>query len=170
MSITSDSVSQELGLLRQVASNIEIKPHKTGPVNHDHLRAYGFARARIAPAGVIGLRLAAASAFEDLAETMFSRDPATERGTSLHEYQRELFGQIIGTFSGQGHAVIQADQARLLANKMSGWVTSRVATRLIFVACVISPWPSPECKFSKHLFASKPNGSRNFAFGTLENS
>lgn len=141
--MTAASHSTELGFLRQIVRNLAQRDHQLGPLSQVSLTASGLARGKIAPAGLVGILPAGISALEKLTDLIFASSPNIERGTNYSSFQEELFSLILSTFLGRDASGIESTDLLDLRQKLNEWFLARAARRLVFVPCMISPWPSP---------------------------
>ena len=137
-----EKFSREVGLLRVVVANLV---QKTQPLHSDYV-AYvhahnlpmpstdGITKTEILPTGH--------KAFGELADCLVERLPPMERGTVHANILNELFTHV-EKFFGRDPNSINADDARLLAERFNDWFEQSAGPRRVFVPCVLTPWAAP---------------------------
>ena len=90
--------------LRAVVAALELEPHQPSPITTNGPSS-DFIRARLAPPGMIGVRVRAAEAWQNLVRGLFDADVRYQRGITFKEFQDETFeaqlGQILRDRAGQ---------------------------------------------------------------------
>ena len=136
------ALTQEVGLLRILARNLERIPIPVDPRAAAFWRAQGIK----APPGDAGwkttIRPAGHDAFNQLSECLVAHFPTIERGMNFGNLQSELFTKL-EAYVGRDPASIESADAQELLDHLNEWFKDHASMRKVFVPCVLTPWAAP---------------------------
>lgn len=133
------STPSQIGLLQRIVNNLRLAPLKQGPFNLDELQALGLLRGKIGPSGVVGIRIEASEALNDLADAIFS-DTVYQRGTTFAAIVQKLSDTVIVNYADKVGSTITGSDVAFLRNQIADWFRDQTAEREFYVPCFISPW------------------------------
>jgi hypothetical protein len=139
------------------------------------LRSLGLIRARIGPAGIIGIRSEAAAAVSEIAESIFD-DPRYQRGATFEAVLNELFDVIVSAFGDKPN--IEPADVTFIETKISDWLREQIAVHEFYIPCFVSAWPAPSFsigpvrfthvqEFSEAMKAQTPAAIFDLTFGDV---
>ncbi|MDG9696354.1 hypothetical protein QC281_40640, partial [Streptomyces sp. DH17] len=102
-----------------------------------------FSKAKIGPAGTIGIKKAAGAALSDLAGEIFDKSPQYQRGSTFKDLLDELSDIIIANFFEKRTTIPTAADAAFVESKIDQWFQAKIATHELYIPCSLSPWPAP---------------------------
>jgi len=130
-------------LLRHIVANLHVEPLRMGLITQEQLDQSPFARARLTPAGNIGILRAGGEALSDLADTIFRGTPEYLRGCTFEELSDELFGVLIQNFRGRSGPEITAADVTFVESSLEDWFKTKSASHHLYVPCILTPRPAP---------------------------
>lgn len=133
----------KLEFLRHIVANLHVEPLKMGPITQQQLDQSPFARARLTPAGNIGILRAGGEALSNLADTIFQGAPEYLRGCTFQELSDELFGLLIQNFQGRKGPEITAADVTFVESGIQNWFKSKSGSHHLYVPCILTPRPAP---------------------------
>lgn len=137
-----ESLAQEIGLLRTLASHLERRPLPLEKVTQELMHREGLGRVREKAGGIISIRMPGHHAFTELTECLLDRLPAMERGTLYADIQIELFN-FIEDYVGREPSTLKSKDAEALVTHFEKWFSDKTSPRRVFVPCVISRTREP---------------------------
>ncbi len=131
------SLTQEIDLLRTLASHLERRPLLFEKITQELLRREGLGHVREKRDGVIAIRAPGHLAFPKLVDCLIDRLPGMARGTIYTDVQTELFN-FIENYVGREASTVGNEDAKNLIAHFGRWFSDKALSRRVFVPCVIS--------------------------------
>ena len=136
------SLSQEIGLLRSLASHLERKLLSFDMVTKELIRTKGLGHVREEAGGIISIRQPGHHAFTELTACLLDRFPSVERGATYTDIQTELFN-FIENLVGREPSNVGKKDADALVTHFEKWFANNSSTWRVFVPCLISRTSEP---------------------------
>jgi hypothetical protein len=137
-----ESLAQEIGLLRTLATHLERRSLPFERLTQELLRREGLGHVREKAGGIISIRMPGHHAFTELTDCLLDRLPAMERGAIYADIQTELFN-FIEDYVGREPSAVGSKDAEVLVAHFKKWFADKTSPRRVFVPCVISRTPAP---------------------------
>lgn len=128
-----------IGLLQHVVQHLHREPRKDGPITLVDLQASRLHKGLIGPEGIVGIRVEAAMALDQLAETVFTGSPF-QKATTFELFLNKLANIIMVDFHDRTNVAVQATDLASIGQQLLKWLQDEIALREFFIPCVISPW------------------------------
>ena len=139
-----NSLAGQLALLRHIVENLHSAPSAPGnEITQVELEASPFMRAKLGPHGMSGIRKEAAKSYVNLADVLFSGSAIGRRGATFKDVSNVLGDVIIDNFLGRKADELIAGDLVFLEDALAKWFQQKSATHLLYVPCLLSPWPAP---------------------------
>ena len=130
----------KLASLQHIVNNLHSEPLKKGPMTESQLQELRLIRGKIGPSGIVGVRVEAAEAVNELAEAIFN-DPRYGRGTTFATVVNQLIDVVISSYSPK--ATMQPADVDFIEQKMADWLQKQIAVHEFYIPCFLAPWPAP---------------------------
>lgn len=143
--------SKELGLLRAIVREMEVRTIPVSQITQEYLRAERMTLAHPVGTGVLVLRRTATDAFDGLCESLVTRSAGMERGATYDAVRSELLNEL-SKYAGCSTDSIKDDSVATLHVHLEQWFNQRASTRQFFIPCAISPWESTRFSIGPVLF------------------
>ncbi|HEX4118627.1 MAG TPA: hypothetical protein VHX99_07480, partial [Rhizomicrobium sp.] len=124
--------------LQAVVAALDIEPHQPGTITTNG-SASSFIRARLAPQGMIGIRLAAAETLQNLVRGLFEADARYKRGMTFKEFEDEVFSALLEQFYGAPNQNVSGADLKALEQRLDGWFSEQFGDFTAYVPCALVP-------------------------------
>jgi hypothetical protein len=115
----------------------------SGPIQQLWLDQLPIVRGKLSVVGqIVGVKQEAGDDLYDLADAIFRRNPAYQRGATFGEILSVVSGAVIENFFGREANTIVAGDLALVEKRVSDWFAEMSADRRMFIACNIIPYPA----------------------------
>jgi hypothetical protein len=139
----TNSVTREIGLLRELVPHVVKEIISVDPVVQAYMREQGLTESPSGAGIKTNILPAGHEAFQQLSECITAYSGAIARGTTFESVQEELLALCEGYAGTDPQAITQSD-AQKLHEHYAEWFSKRARPRRVFVPCVLSRHPSPD--------------------------
>lgn len=133
------SPPSKLELLQHIVKNLRLQPLRPGPFTEQDLRALQLVRGKIGPAGIAGIRVEAAEALTQLANSIYIGSPY-QRGTTFGAVLNKLTDIIIQNYIDRASSPVETKDVAFVERNITDWFNEQIATHEFYIPCFISPW------------------------------
>jgi hypothetical protein len=135
------SPSWQLTLLQKIVDNLHKEPLKREPITESQLQALRLFRAKIGLAGIVGIRLEAADAVNQLADSIFGASQY-QRGTTFAAIEDQLIELILLNYIDKAGEAAEAKDVAFVEQKIADWFREQIAVSEFFIPCFLSARPA----------------------------
>ena len=96
-------------------------------------------RGKIGPAGIAGIRVEAAEALTQLANSIYIGSPY-QRGTTFGAVLNKLTDIIIQNYIDRASSPVETKDVAFVERNITDWFNEQIATHEFYIPCFISPW------------------------------
>lgn len=132
----------QLELLRKLVTSFDRDgPSGNGTITQTSLNESRLFRGKLSPltGEVLGIKKEAAQTFYDFVDSIYSKAPRYQRGTTFDELFNAVFDAVMELFDRPSDNIGNDDLVAVVSS-VSDWFDSKVADRRLFIPCDIIPY------------------------------
>ena len=132
-----------LSTLKHIVEYMVIEPPSTGPITEEKLNASSYVKAKLGPAGTVGIKQEAADSLFNFVESMFGDAPHYQRGATFKDFFDAVADIIIAGYVGRPHSQLVDDDDQNIRSQIAAWFAAVAAKRQLYIPCMLSPHHAP---------------------------